>query len=227
MNQRERKILMKVAIIGANGKVGTRLGHLLAQRGDDSVGYIRKEEQAHELEKMGIKTKVADLIKTDVTEYTSMLKGTDALVFTAGAGGAGTDLTQAIDGEGVRKMITASENAGVKRFLLVSVFPDAWRNKSMPDSFEFYIEMKRQADVDLAKSSLDWTILRPGTLKDGQGTGKVELGQAIPYGDVSRDDVAAVLAELLNNRETSRLVLELTEGQTPIQDAVTSQNRPL
>lgn len=218
---------MKVAIIGANGNVGTRLGSLLAQRGDEPIGYIRKAEQAPDLEKLGIKTKLADLIKTDVSEYTSMLKGIDALVFTAGAGGAGTDITKAIDGEGVRKMITAAENAGVKRFLLVSAFPDAWRNKGMPDSFEFYMEMKRQADVDLAKSSLDWTILRPGTLTDEPGTGKVELGQAIPYGDVSRDNVAAVLAELLNNRETSKLVLELTEGQTPIQDAVANQNRPL
>jgi len=70
-------------------------------------------------------------------------------------------------------------------------------------------------------------ILRPGTLTDNPGKGKVELGQAIPYGEVSRDDVADVLAELLNNRETSKLILELTEGQTPIQDAVANQNRPL
>lgn len=217
---------MKVAIIGANGNIGTRLGKLLAKRGDEVVGYIRKEEQAHDLQELGMKTEIADLIKTDVTEYTSMLKGTEALVFTAGAGGAGTELTKLIDGEGVRKMVTAAENAGVKRFLLISAFPDAWRNEDMSDNFEFYMKMKRQADVDLAKSSLDWTILRPGTLTDNLGKEKIELGQAIPYGEVSRDDVAAVLAELLNNDETSKLVLELTEGKTPIQEAVANQKRP-
>lgn len=218
---------MKVAIIGANGKVGTRLGQLLAQRGDEAVGFIRKEEQAKDLEELGMKTVLADLIETDAAEYASMLEGMDALVFTAGAGGAGTDLTQAIDGEGLRKMIAAAENAGIKRFLLVSAFPDAGRGKGMPESFEFYMKVKRQADVDLVKSSMDWTILRPGTLTDKPGKGQVELGLAIPYGEVSRDDVAAVLAELLNNRETSKLILELTEGQTPIRDAVASQSRPL
>ncbi|MCG1010754.1 SDR family oxidoreductase [Salinicoccus sp. ID82-1] len=218
---------MKVAIIGANGKVGSRLGQLLAERGDEPVGYIRKKEQAPDLEALGMKTNVADLVETDVAEYASMLEGTDVLVFAAGAGGAGVDATKAVDGEGVSKMITAAENAGVKRFLLVSAFPDAWRDKDMPDSFEFYMKMKRKADAGLAKSSLDWTILRPGTLTDDPGTGKVKLGPVIPYGQVSRDDVAAVLAELINNDETARLVLELTEGATPIQEAVADQNRPL
>lgn len=218
---------MKTAIIGANGKVGTRLGQMLAQRGDEAFGFIRKTEQAEELEKLGMKTVLADLIETDAAEYASLLKGMDAVVFTAGAGGAGTDLTQAIDGDGLSKMIAAAEEAGVKRFLLVSAFPDAGRGMGMPESFEFYMKVKRQADVELAKSSLDWTILRPGTLTDEPGTGGVELGLAIPYGAVSRDDVAGVLAELLHNSETMKQILELTEGPTPIADAVASQNRPL
>ncbi len=218
---------MKTAIIGANGKVGTRLGQMLAQQGGEAYGFIRKEEQADELEKLGMKTVLADLIETDASEYASLLKGMEAVVFTAGAGGAGKELTQAIDGDGLSKMIAAAEEAGVKRFLLVSAFPDAGRGMGMPESFEFYMKVKRQADVELAKSSLNWTILRPGTLTDKPGTGKVELGLAIPYGEVSRDDVAGVLAELLQNPETAKLILELTEGPTAIPDAVASQNRPL
>ena len=218
---------MKVAIIGANGNVGGRLGEILADRGDEPTGFIRKEEQSGALESLGMKTQIADIVSTEADDYASMLEGMDALVFTAGAGGAGVELTQAIDGKGVEKLIKAAESAGVNRFLLVSAFPDAWRDKGMPDSFEFYMKMKRQADVSLANSSLNWTILRPGTLTDEKGEGSVTLGPAIPYGNTSRDHVAQVLAELLNNEETGHLVLELTDGKTPVKEAVEQQNRPL
>lgn len=218
---------MKVAIIGANGNIGGRLGEILADRGHEPMGFIRKEEQSGALESLGMKTQIADLVSTETSDYASMLEGMDALVFTAGAGGAGVEMTQAIDGEGVEKMIEAAKSAGVNRFLLVSAFPDAWRDKDMPDGFEFYMKMKRQADVALADSSLNWTILRPGTLTDEKGGGNVKLGPVIPYGDVSRDHVAQVLAELLNNEETGRLVLELTDGDTSVKEAVEHQNRPL
>jgi len=70
MNQRERKIVMKVAIIGANGNVGTRLGQLLAQRGDQPVGYIRNEEQAHDLEELN---KAMELINYKCKYYMTAL----------------------------------------------------------------------------------------------------------------------------------------------------------
>lgn len=58
------------------------------------------------------------------------------------------------------------------------------------DTFENYISVKKLADVHLAESDLDWVILRPGTLLDSPGTGKVHAGMAVPYGNVARDDVA-------------------------------------
>ena len=53
----------------------------------------------------------------------------------------------------------------------------------------------------------------------------MHLGPAIGYGDVSRDDVAAVLAELLHAPGTVHRVLELTEGDTPVADAVSAVAR--
>jgi hypothetical protein len=48
----------------------------------------------------------------------------------------------------------------------------------------------------LAESGLDWIILRPGTLNDLPGTGRVHLGPAAIYDEISRDDVAVTIAEL-------------------------------
>lgn len=43
---------------------------------------------------------------------------------------------------------------------------------------------------------------------------------AIPYGDVSRDDVAATLLEIVENPSVSRIIIELTQGQTPVADSI-------
>lgn len=211
---------MKVAIIGANGKVGSKLGRILAERGDEPVGFIRKAEQAGQLEAQGIQTVFADLIETSAEEFSQLLKTCDAVVFTAGAGGAGEGLTTAIDGHGLVKIAEAAELAKVRRFLLVSAFPDAGRDKETVPSFEHYMKIKRQSEVDLVKTALDWTILRPGTLTDQAGTGKVNLGYTLMYDTISREDVAAVLAELLNYPETAGQILEVVRGEEPIGLAV-------
>lgn len=211
---------MKVAIIGANGKVGSKLGQILAGQGDEPIGFIRKAEQAEHLEAQGIQTIVADLIHTGAEEFAHLLKACDAVVFTAGAGGAGDELTTAIDGEGLVKIAEAAEMADVRRFLLVSAFPDAGRDKDTPASFEHYMKIKRQSEVDLVKTNLDWTILRPGTLTDDTGTGKVNLGYTLMYDTISREDVAGTLAELLKHPKTAGQILEVVQGQEPIASAV-------
>jgi uncharacterized protein YbjT (DUF2867 family) len=217
---------MKVVIAGGHGKVGLRLGRLLAQRGDQAAGLIRNPAQAEHLEEAGVEPVVLDLVAASVEELARALTGADAVVFSAGAGGkGGPEATNAIDGEGAVKLVDAARQAGVGRFLMVSVFMDAGRGEHLSDTFENYIRVKRAADVYLAESPLDWTILRPGTLTDDPGTGRVRLGPAIPYGTVPRDDVAAVLAELLNAPWTVRQILELTEGDTPIPEAVAALRR--
>lgn len=218
---------MRVAIIGANGNVGRRLGKILADKNHEPVGFIRNEEQVKNQEAIGVEAQIADIMETMTEEYVPLLKGMDAVVFTAGAGGKGVDLTEAIDGDGAEKIIRAAEIAGVNRFLMVSAIPDAGRSVDTNESFEFYMRMKRRADVTLANSELNWTILRPGTLTDDVGNGNITLGHAIEYGDVSRDHVAEVLAELLEHADTGEMILELTDGDTPIEEAVGVVRRPL
>ena len=82
------------------------------------------------------------------------------------------------------------------------------------------MKVKRQADVHLTGSDLDWVIVRPGALTNDPGTGRVRIGMAIPYGEVSRDDLATVLVELIHMPRIRRTILELTGGETPITEAL-------
>jgi uncharacterized protein YbjT (DUF2867 family) len=210
----------KIFVIGATGETGIRLARQLVSRGHIAYGTYRKPEQAEALRSIGVRPVYCDLANITVDLLAEAIAGIDAVVFTAGANQGGDEMTSLIDGQGVVTASAAASLAGVSRFLLVSAFPDAWREKRMPPDFEHYMFVKRQADVHLASTELDWVIVRPGTLTDSPGTGEIRIGLAIPYGDVSRDDVAATLVELVETPEVRRIILEVTNGNTPINTAI-------
>jgi uncharacterized protein YbjT (DUF2867 family) len=82
------------------------------------------------------------------------------------------------------------------------------------------MKVKRQADNALVASELDWVILRPGTLVSEDGNGLVNAGLAISYDAVARGNVAKMLAALINAPTIRREIIELTDGDIPVQDAV-------
>jgi uncharacterized protein YbjT (DUF2867 family) len=84
-----------------------------------------------------------------------------------------------------------------------------------------YLRAKGEAEDDLRARDLDWLILRPGRLTDDPGTGLVTLAEPdVGRGEVTRDDVAAVLAALLDAPRVRRRVLDMVGGTTPIDEAV-------
>ena len=212
---------MKVFQIGAAGGVGSRLTQLLTARGDSVTGMHRGPAQGETVRAAGGTPVIGDLIADPVDDLARKMRGHDAVVFSAGAHGTGMDKTTLIDGEGLRKSAAAAALAGVSRFVLVSVFPDALRGGAGSEGFEHYIKVKKTADVHLARTGLDWLIVRPGTLLDSPGRGLVTAGPAVEYGDVHRDDVAAFLDAALHAPALSRVIVELTSGDTPVADAVT------
>ncbi|TYC87455.1 NAD(P)H-binding protein [Novosphingobium sp. BW1] len=211
---------MNVFIIGAAGKVGSRLVSLLAEAGHVPLAMHRKSEQAQILADKGATPVAGDITALSVDELAERMDGADAVVFSAGAGGAGYDLTQAVDGDGLVKAVAAARKAGATRFLLVSAFPEAGRDAEPKEGFENYMRIKKLTDAHLSQSDLDWVIARPGTLSSEGGDGTIALGLALPYGNVSRDHVAQVLAGILERPQLSRVILELTDGDTPVADAL-------
>ncbi|MGA7149550.1 MAG: NAD(P)-binding oxidoreductase [Microbacterium sp.] len=211
---------MRIFQIGAGGNIGRRLSHLLVQAGDDVTGMHRAPEQASSISATGAAPLLGDLVSDSVEALAEKMAGHDAVVFSAGAHGAGQEKTTLIDGLGLEKAADAAIKAGVDRFVLVSAFPESERAKNLGDDFEHYMRTKKTADVYLSATDLDWVIVRPGMLSEERGTGLVSAGFAVEYGHVSRDNVAAVIAALLHERAVSRVIFELTDGTTPFSDAL-------
>jgi uncharacterized protein YbjT (DUF2867 family) len=206
--------------IGAAGGVGRRLTSLLTEQGHRVTGMHRAGGQDAVIREAGGTPVTGDLIEDSVATLAERLAGHDAVVFSAGAHGTGAEMTTAIDGRGLEKAADAAVASGVRRFVLVSVFMDALREQPRSEGFEHYMRVKRAADTYLAGTDLDFLIVRPGDLLDEAGTGRVNAGISIPYGAVPRDDVAAFIAASLFHPDLNRTDVELTAGDTPIDEAV-------
>lgn len=213
--------MKKVFIVGGSGKIARLLAQQLSEQGHTPLSLYRREEQAEELKALGAMPVRGDLLTLEAEQLAELMKGCDVIVFSAGAGGkGGPEMTNAIDGRGLELAVAAAQQAGISRFILVSAFPEAGRGTDMSEQFENYMLVKKLADVHLAASDLDWVILRPGTLIDEAGTGEVRLGLAIPYGNVSREDVATTLFEIIQHPTINRVIIELTQGDTPVTEAI-------
>jgi nucleoside-diphosphate-sugar epimerase len=214
---------MRVVIAGGHGKIALRLARLLADRGDEPVGLIRDIDQAPDLADVGCDAVLCDLEQVGVDELAGHVAGADAVVFAAGAGpGSGAARKDTVDRAAAELLAEAARKAGVRRYLLVSSMGlDQAGQPGVDEVFSAYLVAKRAADDAVRVFALDWTILRPGRLTDDPGTGRVRLGAPpIHYGEVSRDDVAAVLVELLDRPASARHTLELVGGADPVADAV-------
>ncbi|MPZ72362.1 MAG: NAD(P)H-binding protein [Nitriliruptorales bacterium] len=211
---------MDVGVAGAHGQVARRLTRRLASRGDRVRGIIRSAHQADDLRQDGGEPIVVDLEQAAVANVAEAIDGCDAVVFAAGAGpGSGARRKETVDYGAAVKLIEATRIVGVSRYVMVSSM-GADHPPGDDDVFSVYLRAKARADQALVDSGLGWTILRPGRLTDDQGTGTVMLDEHVDRGDIPRDDVAAVLAAVLDTPRTAGRILEVVSGSTPIDDAV-------
>lgn len=214
---------MRIVIAGGHGQIALRLERLLSARGDEVAGIVRKPEQAGDLLAAGAEPVVCDLESASVDDVAKHLEGADAAVFAAGAGpGSGAARKETVDRGASVLFADAAERAGVRRFLTVSAMGAGHEPPPGTDPvFAAYLRAKGAADDDVrARDALDWTVLRPGRLTDDPGTGLVRLAEHTGRDEVTRDDVAAVLAALLDEPRTAGRTLELLGGSTPVAEAV-------
>jgi uncharacterized protein YbjT (DUF2867 family) len=214
---------MRIVIAGGHGKIARRLERLLSARGDSVAGLIRNPHHAEDLRADGAEPIVCDLETATVEEVAGHLRGADAVVFAAGAGaGSGAARKWTVDHASAVLFADAAERAGTRRYLIVSSMgADTEPAPGTDLVFAEYLRAKSAADEDIRRrSGLDWTVLRPGHLTDEPGTGHVTLADRTGRGSVPRDDVAAVLAALLDEPRTAGRTLELTGGPVPIAEAV-------
>lgn len=212
---------MKVLIIGAHGKVGRLLINELQSKNIDFVAGLRSQEQIKAYSDNNIPTQYIDLTAS-IEEIRDSItaSGADILVFTAGAGGAGYDLTMEIDLDGAIKTMMIAEAIGIKRYIMVSSIYSDDRSKWEASGIRPYFIAKHYADEHLRGTTLDYTIVHPGTLTDNESTGKIKVQANNEGGEVPRIDVAKVIAQAIETPSTIKKDINFVSGDEDIESAV-------
>jgi uncharacterized protein YbjT (DUF2867 family) len=211
--------MARVVVIGGHGKIALELARVLTERGDEVDSVFRNPDQSADVAATGARPVVADIEELDTDALADLVAGHDAAVFSAGAGGGNPERTYAVDRDAAIRVIDAAGQAGVPRFVMVSYFGAGPHHGVPPDDpFFAYAEAKAAADAYLRASELAWTVLGPGRLTLDAPTGKIVLAQG--EGEVSRADVALVVAAALADDSTVRRTIEFNNGDIPIAAAL-------
>ena len=213
---------MKVLIAGAHGKTARRLVRMLADGGHEVRGLVRKEEQMPDVEADGAEPLLVDLEEEEVEgDVGRAVEGCDAVIFAAGAGpGSGAARKETMDYGGAAKLVEAAERHGVRRYLMLSSM-GAGNPEGGSEAMQPYLFAKARADERLQASDLDYTIIRPGSLTEEEGAGRIEAAEVLGRrGEIPRGDVARTFAEALEMPNTYRKTFEIIGGETPIREAL-------
>jgi nucleoside-diphosphate-sugar epimerase len=231
-------------IYGGSGKVALALTRILTSSSPPHrvLNITRSTSHNPAIQAAGGEPLIASIEEASAHTMALVIRehGVTNVVWSAGAGGkGGPERTDRVDREGAIHSFEAAAEAGVKRFVMVSAVDVRDRSKGTPEWYSeeskkrsegswgaigTYYKAKLAADIELVtgnqKRGLKYTIVRPSALKDDKGTGKIEAGKVEISSPISREDVAAVLAEVLEDDSTAGLAFDIVGGNTPIAEAV-------
>jgi uncharacterized protein YbjT (DUF2867 family) len=207
-----------ILVVGATGLVGGEVCRQLTAAGMPVRALIRttsNPDSIDGLRSLGVDTVIGDV--RDSASLTSACRGADAIISTVSSMPfsyqAGVNDIAAVDLDGLRRLISAASETGVRRFVYTSF--------SGHIDLQFPLSIaKRTIEGVLMASRLDWTILRPSYFMEvwlTPATGfDAEHGKATLFGSgqspisyISTRDVAAFCVTSLLSASTSRATIEL------------------
>lgn len=174
---------MNVLVVGANGQIGRHLVKLLDESPDYTpIAFVRKEDQVNYFKDQGVEARLNNL-ENSIQEISNTMDDIDSVVFTAGSGGSiEADKTLLVDLDGAVKAMEAAKLKGIDRFVLVSALSADDRDKWNQEIKSYYVA-KHFADQWLMSTNLNYTIIRPGVLKNEDSRKTVEVAPSIDRAD--------------------------------------------
>ncbi|MEL4307192.1 SDR family oxidoreductase [Joostella sp. CR20] len=202
-----------ILVAGANGTTGKIVVDLLNEsQYFTPIAMVRKEEQQKQFTDKNIKTILGDLEE----DLSHTVKGVDKVIFAAGSGGKNV---VEVDQEGAKRLIDVSKIANIKKFVMLSSM--GVDNPEAVNELKDYLQAKQKADIHLKNSGLNYAIVRPGSLNNNVGTGRIELKEKLnKRGEISRADVGQTLVKVLHDDVANSSLFEIIEGDVLIGDAI-------
>ncbi|MBS2027671.1 MAG: SDR family oxidoreductase [Deltaproteobacteria bacterium] len=207
---------MKIVVFGATGGTGRHLVTQALAAGHDVTAFARTPS------KVGVqheKLRVAQGDVRDAASVSAAIAGQDAVISAIGppAGQPPGDLISA----GVKNILAGMAAQGVKRFVFESGIM-VGEGRGLNFFFKFMMAIFRRmnhalyldkviAERDIQATSLEWTIVRPVSLKELPARGSYQVGPDLPLNlskPMAQADVAACLLAVATGDQFVRGIVE-------------------
>jgi uncharacterized protein YbjT (DUF2867 family) len=206
---------MRVLVIGTEDMTGEHVVKLLADKQHDPVALVGSENKAAQMKKLG----ASDIVVFEGENFSNAFSGCDAVIYLGGASprtGVGKPIL--IDHQTMIDSVEGAREHEVQRFVLLSPLGADENESGSPGT----IGGKNQAEELLRQDQLTYTIIRPSEPVEKPGSGKVEAALSLKAenGEIPKEDLASILVEALDSRETFNKTFEVSAGKTPIREAL-------
>lgn len=206
---------MKIVIIGASGKIGSRILEEALTRGHQVTAIVRHPEKIT-VQNPNLIVVKADVLRDNVNE---LVKGHDVVISAYNPGWSNPDIyNEQI--KGARAIIEGVKKSGIKRLLVVGgagsleVAPGVQHMDTMnvTEQVKGGILATRETLYMLRKENeLEWTFLSPpATIADGKRTGNYRVGKDLLLKDkngeskISTQDYAVAMLDELEHPQHVR-----------------------
>ncbi|MEZ5500856.1 MAG: SDR family oxidoreductase [Steroidobacteraceae bacterium] len=205
-----------IVLFGGTRGTGLEIAKRLRADGHRVTVAVRASSETDELEKLGVRTVVADALERRTIDLALSGQHFDAAISTVGTSRG--DKANRPDYLGNRNIIDAVAAAGIKRMVLITVIGAGDSAGSEPTLARYFlkevIELKTKAEDHLRTTSLDYTIIRPGGLGNGpagRSAVLIEDPQAFSY--ITRADLARLTVAALFDPATYRKTLTAYDAE--------------
>lgn len=217
----------KVLVVGATGGVGKAVTRQLADQGIPVRAFVRNAVRASSM--LPSAEQKVDILEGDVYNFRDCqraMQGCEAVICTTGPTDRWNPLSPfQVDFQGTQNLVAAAQQSGIKKFVFVSsIGADDILNPL--NAFYGVLFWKKQGELALQRSGIDYTIIRPGGLlnepRNGRGVGGIVglrpdsfgLPPRRMAGAICRSDVAEGCVAALVEPSASNKVIEVIAQDT-------------
>jgi len=208
----------KVAVAGATGRTGRLIVDELLKRGFQVRALVRSAEHASWLKQADV-----ELVEYDLTSIESIKKAIEGVDFLISAIGSKRPFNKRennkVDNIGNQNLAKAAKEKGIKHIVVISSIGVGNSRYAINPLFRFLmgpvLKMKEKSENFIKSCGIDYTILRPGGLKDKELSGDVCFGEGGKLsGYISRRQVAKICVDALTNASMRNRTLEIVDSST-------------
>ncbi|MFL5542449.1 MAG: NAD(P)-dependent oxidoreductase [Longimicrobiaceae bacterium] len=208
---------MQVVVFGATGGTGRELVKQALGHGHSVRAFVRSPDK---LKVIHHRLEVVTGDALDAKAVAAAVEGQDAVLC---ALGVNERKPNTILSDAVRNLLAAMETHGVRRLLFVSSLGvgetkgqlgPIYNLVLLPTLLKHVFADKETAEALVRESGLEWTIVRPGRLKNGWLTGKYRASSDAAKGRLFPKIARADVADFMLNALERKLFIRETPALT-------------